>query len=443
MSNNFKTWIRESITVKFIVIGTLTLLLLIPAAMIRNLVEERKERRDEVIREISSKWGNAQTITGPVLTVPFRKYQTNNNQVTYTVHYAHFLPEELTIDGILTPVERNRALYKVVLYKSDLKVTGRFSHPDFGIWKTDPATILWDEAFITVGIPDMRGIKQGVSIQFNGTPLEVNPGVPTRQIVSSGVSARIPLHDTATGDYPFEFTLHLNGSESIEFVPLGKTTHVQLRAPWDSPSFDGAFLPDERELTDSSFVAQWTILHLNRNFPQQWQGEEYDANYWSFGVNLKIPVDHYQKSERSVKYAIMFIALTFLTFFFSEVLNKKRVHPIQYLLIGFALCIFYVLLLSLSEQIGFTWAYIVAAVANIVLITAYSASILKRRKLIVLVGFILVALYTFLFTILQLEDYSLLMGSIGLFIVMALIMYLSRNVKWQGSGEKVEGVEDV
>jgi inner membrane protein len=441
MSNNFKTWIHESITVKLIVIGILTLLLLIPAAMIRGLVRERKETRNEVVHEISSKWGYSQTITGPVLTVPYRQYQVNNNKATYTVHYAHFLPEELNIEGEIIPEERYRSLYKVVLYRSDLTITGSFSNPDFSLWKKDPETIMWDEAFISLGITDMRGIKQRLVIDFNGSPLEVNPGVPSRDVIKSGVSALVPgLSQNDTAEHRFSFNLHVNGSEQIRFIPLGKTTTANLVSTWSSPSFDGAFLPDERDIDDSGFDARWKVLHLNRNFPQQWIGNEYALNEWAFGVDLMFPVDHYQKTERSAKYAIMFIGLTFLTFFFSELLSKKRVHPIQYLLIGFALSIFYTLLLSLSEHLGFTYAYLIAGGAIVFLITAYSTSILKRGKLVALVGFVLVVLYTFLFTILQVEAYSLLMGSIGLFIVMALIMYLSRNVKWQSSGEEVEDV---
>lgn len=215
-------------------------------------------------------------------------------------------------------------------------------------------------------------------------------------------------------------------------------TLVRIQSKWNTPSFDGAFLPDKRTIDKDGFSATWTILHLNRNFPQQWKDNEYLIADWSFGVDLLFPVDQYQKSYRSAKYAIMFIALTFLTFFFSEVLNKIRVHPIQYLLIGFALCIFYSLLISLSEHIGFGLAYLIGSIAIITMITAYSASILKDKILTALVSFILIALYVFLFTILQLEAYSLLMGSIGLFIVMSVIMYLSRNVDWYSPISKIE-----
>ncbi|HRZ41476.1 MAG TPA: cell envelope integrity protein CreD [Bacteroidales bacterium] len=433
MSSTFKEWIRTSITIKLVIIGTLSLILLIPAGMIRRLVNERKETRDAVISEVSSKWGNSQTITGPVITVPYRKYVKEPGSAGgYVTGYAHFLPDQLDISGNLKPEIRRRNLYQVVLYKSDLQFAGTFAMPDMSGFKIDPEMILWDEAFISVGIPDMRGIKEGLVIQFEGKPLEVNPGVPSRDIMASGVSARLPLEMIESGKpLRFDFTLHINGSESIRFIPMGKTTKVALTSSWQDPSFDGAFLPDDRKLDSKGFSAHWTILHLNRNFPQQWLDDAFAVDEWSFGVNLMFPVDHYQKSERSVKYAIMFIVFTFLTFFFSEILVNKKVHPIQYLLIGFSLCIFYTLLLSLSEQVGFLWAYIIAAAAIISLITAYSSSILKDRKLIALVGFILMALYTFLFTILQIEAYSLLMGSIGLFVVMALIMYLTRKIDWQ------------
>lgn len=430
--STFKDSIRQSVTVKFVVVGLLTLILLIPAAMIKSLILEREQTRNEVIQEISSKWGNRQTLTGPILTVPYKVYyKKNDGEIHYNVHYAHFLPEKLDINGTLDPEIRYRSIYKVILYKSKVAFSGTFSRPNFDNWKIDNKHILWDEAFISMGIPDMRGIKEAIRINFNGKEHEVNPGTPSKDIIKSGISSLIDLsNDTNSEDYSFNFQIDINGSESIDFIPVGKTTNVSVNSEWITPSFNGAFLPDKRTIDKNGFIAKWTILHLNRNFPQQWIDNEYSVANWSFGVSLLFSVDQYQKSHRSAKYAIMFIALTFLTFFFSEVLNKKRVHPIQYLLIGFALCIFYTLLISLSEHIGFSFSYLIGSIAIITMITAYSASVLKDKKLTVLVCLILIALYIFLFTILQLEAYSLLMGSIGLFIVMSVIMYLSRNVDW-------------
>jgi inner membrane protein len=224
--------------------------------------------------------------------------------------------------------------------------------------------------------------------------------------------------------------LNINGSESINFIPVGKQTNVDLDSDWANPSFEGSFLPNTRDINETGFNASWKVLHLNRSYPQQWIGTKYNIDESSFGVKLLLPVDHYQKSLRSVKYAIMFISLTFLIFFFTEILNKKRIHPIQYLLVGLGLSVFYTLLVSLSEQINFNLAYLLASLSIITLITAYSYSMLKNIKLTVIVAFVLSVLYTFLFTVIQLQDYSLLLGSIGLFLALAIVMYLSRKVDW-------------
>ncbi len=432
MLSSINDWLRQSVTVKFIVIGILSLILLIPAAMIQGLIREREAKRNEVVGEVSSKWGTQQTLTGPFLTVPYKvPFTKADGSPAYQVRYAYFMPEQLDIAAKLEPEIRYRSIYEVVAYRSDLRVSGSFRRPSFGAWKIDPGLVLWDEAFLSLGIPDMHGISEEVAITFRGKTYGVNPGIPTRDLADAGVSATVDLgSDSSETSFPFAFGLKLNGSESLSFVPVGKTTKVTVTSPWKTPSFDGAFLPGDRQVTDTGFTATWTVLHLNRNFPQAWTDHEYSVGDWSFGVTLLFPVDQYQKAHRATRYAMMFIALTFLVFFFTEVLNKKRVHPIQYLLIGFALCLFYSLLISLAEHLGFAWAFAVGAVAIVALVTAYASAVMRSRKLTLLVGGVLTALYVFLYTILQLEAYALLMGSIALFLVMAVVMYLSRNVDW-------------
>jgi len=227
-------------------------------------------------------------------------------------------------------------------------------------------------------------------------------------------------------------TLDLNGSSSLYFIPIGKETNVSLTSAYKTPSFDGAFITDSNIVDNKGFKANWKVLNLNRNFPQEWTNSAYNISEAAFGVNLLIPVDHYQKSMRSAKYAIMFILLTFLVFLFTEILNGFKIHPVQYLLVGLALIIFYTLLLSISEHVGFTWAYLISSGAIILLISLYSKTIFKENRLMALLAGILIILYGFLFVILRSEDYALLIGSIGLFIVLCVIMYLSRKIKWYG-----------
>jgi len=427
-NNTAKNWFKESITFKLIIIGVLSLLLLIPAGMVKRLIREREKTRNEVINEINSKWGFQQTITGPVISVPFIRYYKEDDKILSSKHYVHMLPDNLEIMGEIFPETRYRGIYKVVVYNARLNIKGDFSSINFDGFKIPEKDILWDEADMYVGITDMRGINKDVKININDKPRDVNPGIPVKNIVSSGITSSL---DIAKNDkLVFDLALDLNGSESLFFIPVGKTTSIKMSSDWTTPSFDGAFLPDERNVDNSGFTASWNVLDLNRNYPQKWIDSDYYIDESAFGVKLLIPVDQYQKSERSVKYAIMFVGLTFLIFFFSEVINRIHIHPIQYFLVGIALVIFYSLLISLSEHMSFSLAYLISSVPVILLVTLYYRSILRKTLATIIMGLIMILLYVFLFVILQLQDYSLLMGSIGLFVVIAVIMYLSRKINW-------------
>lgn len=422
-------WIRNSVTLKLVVIGILVLILLIPASMVQNLITERSENQKSVVGEITGKWGAAQEIAGPILTIPYVVRNEKEGKIYETTMYAHFLPEKLNISGEITPEIRKRSIYKVMLYNSRLTFDGVFNRPDFNILSIAEENVLWNEAFITIGIPDLRGIRRSVDIQWNKTGYKGNPGVLRKDVVKSGINTRVPVNPD-TSSYSFSVKLDCNGSESLSFLPLGKETHARLTSSWDSPSFSGAFLPEKHDITSKGFVAEWNILHLNRNYPQQWtSNDNQNISESAFGVDLLFPVDHYQKSTRSAKYAVLFLFLTFLVFFINEIMNKSRIHPIQYLMIGLALVIFYTLLVSLSEYIGFNLSYLVSAIMTISLITGYAFSILTRKGAIV-AGAILVILYGFLFVLLQLEDYSLMIGSFGLFIILAFAMMASRKINW-------------
>lgn len=426
---------RNSVTVKLLVMGLLILVLLIPTFMVQDLISERQNRRAGAVKEISGKWGQAQTITGPVLTVPFRRaYIRQNGARGYETRYAHFLPKVLDIDGRLQPEIRYRGIYKAVLYNGKLALSGRFAGPDFSVLDIAGKDVLWDHAFLALGISDMTGIREAITIAVGNARLAMNPGIETPGVLASGVSARLPDGLGRRSQIPFQLDLDLNGSERINFTPVGETTQVRLASDWPSPSFDGAFLPAERGVDAKGFKARWKVLHLNRNFPQAWVGAREKIEESAFGVRLFAAADVYQQSTRTAKYALLFVVLTFTTFFFSEVINRKRLHPIQYLLVGFALLIFYSLLIALSEHIRFGWAYLIAAAAVIGLITLYAHAAFQSPRLSALVGGILVILYGYLYMILQLEDYALLMGSIGLFAALAAVMYLTRKMNWYGVG---------
>ena len=458
----FSEWTRQSIMLRIISIAILVLLLLIPAYMIEDLIRERSSYREAAIREVSSKWGEAQTITGPVLTLPYTSYfKDNEGKVTATTEYAHFLPESLNVQTQLSPEIRYRGIYDVVVYTTSIRCAGQFAYPD--ITTLNLANVQWNDAYVSVGIPDMRGIEEAVILQWQQENHPFDPGIASNDLFTSGISTPVRL-DSAQATIAYQFDLQLKGSRSLRFMPLGRTTQVNVRSDWSNPSFDGAFLPDEREVNESGFTAHWEVLHLNRNFPQAWKGSQYrfttsnnqaipadyyydrpieaaqpaastEASGYSFGVNLLRPVDEYQKATRAAKYAILFISLTFLVFFFVETLNRKRIHPVQYLLVGLALCIFYALLVSISEQLSFNVAFVLSSVAVTGLITLYCHSIFRQQRLTLFIGALLILLYGFVFTLLQLQDYALLIGSIGLFGILAVVMYFSRKIDWYALGE--------
>lgn len=443
-------WVRQSITLKLITIGILILLLLIPVSMVEDLIREREFRQEEAIREVSSKWGEQQTITGVVLSVPYKTYskvfegnKSDNFKIVETKSYAHFLPEFLNIRGSITPEIRYRGIYEVIVYNSNISLTGSFSSPNFKEWHVNQENILWDEVSVSLGLSDLRSIQENISLRWNKEQYFFNPGVETNDVIQKGISTRVLLNvsDSANEKYEFLLDLDFNGSSSLNFVPLGKTTQVSIESKWANPSFGGAFLPDKREISANGFMAEWEVLHLNRPYPQSFRGGTTGINESAFGVNLIVPVDEYQKSMRSAKYAVMFITLTFLIFFFVQILNGVRIHPIQYIIVGLALCVFYTLLIALSEHIAFNFSYLISSVSIIALITLYARSIFSNKKLTLLICLILSILYLFIFSIIQMEDYALLMGSTGLFIVLAAIMYLSRKIDWYDVKTKESGLK--
>ena len=434
---------KNSVFIKALIIFILVFILLIPTTLIQGLITEREQRQHEAVYEVSSKWGGSQTIAGPVLSIPYTEYYKDQyNNLVKETKYAHFLPDDLNISGTVSPEKRNRGIYEIVVYNSVLSLKGNFNPKDFVIPGVATEHISYDKAFISVGISDLRGLDKQINLSWNGNDQLFNPGVETADVISSGINAKVdiqdpnlPLNDTIAEpeSIPFSYEISLKGSERLFFVPVGKETNVDITSPWTDPSFDGSFLPDERNIDVKGFNAHWNVLNLNRNFPQHWTGNRYSIENFAFGVNLIVPADNYQKSTRSVKYAILVILLTFIVFFFVEYLNHKHVHPIAYGLVGASLCIFYILLVSLSEYMSFMYAYLIGAFMTTGLITIYIHSILKTFRLSILISLVLILLYSFIFTIIQIQDYSLLMGSIGLFIVLAILMYYSRKIDWSGA----------
>lgn len=431
----------KSVTWKVIIIGVISLLLLIPGAMIMELIRERKLRNDETVAKINNLWSNDQTLNGPVLTIPYEVIVKDEKSQNTVRHHLTLTPEELTITGVISPQEKYLGIYKSILYNSDLMISGHFPTIDFS--KIEHSRILWNEAFLRIGISDLRGVSSIPDFKLNGKNYKPEAGGTNADEIGQGLVVFLNSMQEADAKTKTDFScqMKLKGSNSLNFIPLGRTTNVKLRGDWNAPGFTGNFNP-EHKISEKDFQAEWKVLHYNRNIPEKWidnKVENFDDTI--FGVKLVDMINHYQQTERSAKYAIMFIALTFVVFFFVEILTGKRVHPVQYMLVGLGLILFYSLLLSLSEQLGFGLAYLIASVAIIGMVSVYTGTIFKNYKQTGLLALILGILYSYLYVVIQIEDIALLIGSIGLFIILGIIMFFSTKINWYKPTEIAEEEE--
>ncbi len=448
LMKDIKKKLTESTTLKVIIIIVLIVLFMIPNAMVKELIFERQNTEFQVKKEIGSKWGAPQFLTGPFLVIPYKKkkivtFNAGEEKIEFYDRELQVLPKTLNISGDLNPIVRKRGIYKAILYDALLDFEGNFELPDFDKLGIDTNLINWNKIVINIGIKDMGGIKESITLKWgNINSISLEPGIKGN-IAGTGASAIINFDREKYGNsIDFSFNVKLQGSESIYFTPLGKTTTVALKSSWDSPSFQGRFVPDDREISSDGFTANWKILDMNRNYPQQWEGSKYNITPSKFGVKLIKPVGEYQKNMRTIKYSLLIIVLIFLIYFFFEILGKFRIHPIQYSFIGLALTMFFVLLLSISEQLGFNIAYLISSLATSAIILIYSASLLKdKKKLGVLTGF-LALIYGFIYIVLQLEDYALLAGSIGLFLALFAAMFYSRKIDWYNININIPGKDE-
>ena len=422
--------LRYNVFLKVIIIGGLILLLLIPALLIAHLVDERQTLRDDAVDEVSGKWAERQTVRGPFLSIPYYEYGKDGKSIE--THYLNVMPENLNVTGDVSTQKLHRGIYDVVVYHSNLNISGDFGNVDFaGVPKE---RLRFDRALLCMGISDLRGVEEQLNVHLGNEDCGFDAGLPNHNVAWTGVQSLVNLTDSLNDTLPFSITLKLKGAGSISFCPVGSNTEGHLTSDWNNPSFMGNFLPTERNVDENGFSAVWKMMHLNRNFPRSWKDDSYTVGDSDFGATLLLPVDSYQKTERCVKYSILFTTITFLVFFFVEISRKKLLHPLHYLLVGAALIVFYTLLLSISEYVTFNLAYLIASLSTIILITLYSKAVLKSWKLGLFVGGVLVILYGYMFTILQLQDYALLAGSLFIFIVLCLVMYFSRKVDWYDLG---------
>lgn len=432
------TWFSESIIAKVGLIGFLTILLLIPSALIQDLIIERQARQDEVIGDITDKWSGSQLIEGPVMVLPYKKLVASKDAASKTVYKEivtniYILPELLNVKSSVDPQILNRGIFDAVVYDSKLNVSGKFSELELVKSGLNPEMILWDKAKVVIGISDLKGMKNNPEIKFGESLYQVEPDFTSLKLFNNNLIILPNLSKEKRTTLSFNFNLDLRGSKELSFLHLGKSTQVNISGKWNDPSFIGRYLPENRSINKDGFTATWKMPYFNRPFPQQW--EEVNSvlrvdDKASFGVKFMLPVDQYQKTMRTAKYSFLIILLTFISLLFTEMIQKKKIHVLQYVLIGAAMVIYYSLLLSFSEQVGFNMAYLIASVSTIVLIGLFIASLLKNKKTALLFSAILTVFYGFIFIIIQLQDLALLYGSIGLFIIVATLMYLSSKMDW-------------
>ena len=442
----------QSNTFRLMLIGALTLILLIPLLLVQNLIEERKDRQQSVIDEIDSKWGREVFFYGPILKIPYKVY-TNKEKNAYETQYAYFFPEELKNTSNVKTEVKKRNNYESVVFNATMDFNGSYITPDFsqkGIANDD---IEWGRATILIRTTNLASIKNSVAIKIGGKSYNFEPiyeqSTDNASYYDGNSSTSIEVASLETGfinyqefltDPSFQLSVQYDGSRKIAIVPIGKTTESTLTSNWANPSFMGNFLPYEKQINTSGFNASWRVLHINRPFSQQSFGALPNISQYTYDVDFIIPVDEYQQNERAAKYGFLVIGLTFLIFFLIQSISKIKIHIFQYTMIGLALVLFYTLLISITEHSSFSFAYFIASLMTVGLISLYSISILKNKKFPAFICASLTALYGFIYVIIQLENYALLVGSIGLFAILTVVMYVSRKVEW--SATEVERVEE-
>lgn len=422
---------KGKLFLKSIFIFIMALALWLPTYFILGIVKERAGRQKEAIADISSKWAGKQSVTGPILKVPYNDVEIDDkgNKIS-TIKDAYFMPDKLDIRSTILTEKRHRGIYEVAVYKSEINLAGNFKPLTWQQLNIQPDNILWNQAIIVFNVQDnKRGINEDLFINWSGNNIVFNPQPAGQSFLTDAFSAIIPFTlEEAAKEHSFTMRFFLNGSEQLVFTPIARENKIQLQSAWPNPGFTGIKLPDTREVKDSGFIANWK--YMNRSIPPVWKNTTYNLSSSVLGADLLIPVDSYDKTERSVKYALLCIILTFAAFFLIETIYNKPLHLVQYGLAGLALVLFYTLLLSISEYIGFNPAYLVAGVTTIGLIAWYVGGVMRSFKLAFFISFVLIVVYSYIFTIIQLQDYSLLMGSIGLFIALAIIMFFSRKLQW-------------
>lgn len=435
---NRHRWNQDSILIKLGFIVALILLLLIPTTWIESLITDRQNYNQENMGQVASQWAGSQLVEGPVLAIPYVKVVTENNSAGKPVTHAvtktlYVLPQNLAYKAKVNSEHFPKSVYDAIVYNANITARGAFAKPDFAGEEINPDSVLYVRVSLIFNVSDLKGLRDNPVVVINGQSYEAEPlddGGP----FGGGFRVNFPLPKNA--GFTFSLQLGIKGSNQLNFFDLGQTTTVELNSDWQHPNCSGRYLPDVRKKNSAGYDFKWQIMNYNRPFPRQWADgdsvliSKKAVEEASFGLNMREPVDDYRKVMRSAKYSILIILLTFVSLFLAEMIRKQRIHVFNYSLIGAAMVVYYTLLLSFSEQVGYNLAYLIASSSTIILISWFIASLLKNQGMAWLFASILLVFYSFIFIIIQLEELSLLFGSIALFIIVAVLMYFSRKINW-------------
>ncbi len=443
---------QKSLIYKVGAIMLIVIILMIALSMIRGVIQERQMWREAAYDDIARSLAGNQKMVGPVLVVPYNRHFkiTTKDPVTEKLQeetgterdFYYILPETLNVEGLVSTEERHRGIYNVPIYSADMKFKGNFNVPPKLPVEAANIEVQWKDAFVWVSVSDNRGITSRPVMNWQGERLDFIPGsdesFKLKSVSSGGISAKTPIIAATEGSYNFSFDMTVAGTKRLNWVPSAKDMTVRLTANWPHPSFVGNFLPAERKISAKGFTANWQVSHFASSAVDIIQscamGTCDNVMTSNFGVEFITPVDAYMQTERAAKYGLLFIGLTFISFFLFEVMKRLPVHPVQYGLVGVSLAVFFQLLVSLSEHITFIAAYGISASACVVLLGVYISAVLKSVKRGAGFAAGLAALYAVLYGLLQSEDNALLMGSLLIFSVLAAIMLLTRKVDWYKIG---------
>ena len=433
----------RSMGMKLIVVCGLALFMTIPALFVGNLIQERTQRSADVVREISSNVGGQQTFLGPTLAIP---YTIPPQSPSDTAKHGMYLVFPVTASAALktATVERRRSLFKVPVFQADLKLDARFDLSGVPSSAPPGAALDWSRAEIVVGVSDARGAQTDALLTANGKTSVLIPAVIS-QYLEIGGTANQPLRLTLFGakaeglarpDTQFDVssTMRFSGAQRVAVLAYGKTTHLTAQGDWPSPGFDGGFLPVTRQVTSHGFTAEWSVPFIARSVRAEGTGDSITGlDATALGVSFIEVADPYQSVNRSLKYVLLFLGLLFLSYFVFEVTTGKRVHPAQYVLVGIAQIIFYLLLLSLAERIGFDFSFMLAGTATVALLSANAGWVFSSRSQGFRAAAIFTLLYALIYLLLRLEDNALLVGAITSFLAVAAAMYFTRRIDWYSS----------